>query len=247
MFHDLKAGYHYLAGELGAWYHGAMRDLSVGYHDLMTWYLASLDSGGYPLIVLLMALESSIVPLPSELVIPPAVYVAVTKGTMSLPGIVVAGAVGSWLGASLMYGAAVIAGRPLIMRVAGFVARLPYLRRYAHFLLITPEKIEMAERWSSRFGSYGVFASRMLPVIRHLIGIPAGIVRMSFLKFSVYTLLGSAFWCSVLTFVAVQAGKNKALMNGELHAITLWLAGAIVVLGAIYYFLVYRMTRRKGP
>ena len=139
-----------------------MRDLV---HSFLQWYLSALESGGYPLIAFLMALESSIVPLPSEVVIPPAAYVAHTRGTMSLAGIVIAGTIGSWIGATIMYHVARWLGRPLLMR-------------YGRYFTITPDKIERAEAWAARFGMPGIFVSRLLPVIRHLIGIPAGIVRM---------------------------------------------------------------------
>ena len=197
------------------------------FKELIDWYLGSLESGGYPLIVLLMAIESSIVPLPSELVIPPAAHLAHTKGNLSMAGIVVAGTIGSWLGATAMYWAARLAGRPLVMR-------------YGKLVLITPEKVQGAERWASRFGSMGIFISRLLPVVRHLIGIPAGIVRMDYRLFSLYTVLGSAVWCAVLCWIGVKAGQDEALMKGELHRISLWLGGALVVLGGFYYFFVHR-------
>jgi membrane protein DedA with SNARE-associated domain len=204
------------------------------FKELIEWYLGSLESGGYPLIVLLMAIESSIVPLPSELVIPPAAHLAHTKGNFSMTGIVVAGAIGSWLGATGMYWASRLAGRPLILR-------------YGRYFFITREKIEGAERWASRFGSMGIFISRLLPVVRHLIGIPAGIVRMNYRLFSLYTLLGSAIWCSVLCWLGVKAGQDEALMKGELHSLTLWLGGALVALGGIYYFFVHRhMKAERG-
>ena len=197
------------------------------FKELIDWYLGSLESGGYPLIVLLMAIESSVVPLPSELVIPPAAHLAHTKGNLSMAGIVVAGTIGSWLGATAMYWAARLAGRPLVMR-------------YGRLVLITPEKVQGAERWASRFGSMGIFMSRLLPVVRHLIGIPAGIVRMDYRLFSLYTVLGSAVWCAVLCWIGVKAGQDEALMKGELHRISLWLGGALVVLGGFYYFFVHR-------
>lgn len=204
-----------------------MHDL---FKELIDWYLRSLESGGYPLIVLLMAIESSIVPLPSELVIPPAAHLAHTQGNMSLAGVVIAGALGSWIGATAMYWVSRWAGRPLVLR-------------YGRYILIPAAKVEQAERWAARFGSFGIFASRLLPVVRHLIGIPAGIVRMSYGKFSLYTLAGSGLWCAVLCWVGVEAGQNEALMKGELHAIMLWVFGALAVLGAIYYFFVHRFTR----
>jgi membrane protein DedA with SNARE-associated domain len=204
------------------------------FKELIDWYLGSLESGGYPLIVLLMAIESSIVPLPSELVIPPAAHLAHTKGNLSMAGIVVAGTIGSWIGATAMYWAARLAGRPLVMR-------------YGKLVLITPEKVQGAERWASKFGSMGIFISRLLPVVRHLIGIPAGIVRMDYKLFSLYTLLGSAVWCAVLCWIGVKAGQDEALMKGELHRISLWLGGALVLLGGFYYFFVHRhMKAERG-
>jgi membrane protein DedA with SNARE-associated domain len=203
------------------------------FKELIDWYLRYLEAGGYPLIVLLMAIESSIVPLPSELVIPPAAILAHQQGNLSLAGIVIAGALGSWLGATAMYWASRWAGRPLVLK-------------YGRFFMIPPEKVEAAERWARRFGAAGIFISRLLPVVRHLIGIPAGIVRMDYWVFSLYTVIGSALWCAVLCWVGVQAGKDEALMRGELHRLTLWFVGAVVVLGLIYYFLVHRYMRKDS-
>jgi membrane protein DedA with SNARE-associated domain len=204
------------------------------FKPLIAWYLGALKSGGYSVIVLLMAIESSVVPLPSEVIIPPAAHLAYTHQIpMALWGIVLAGAFGSWLGATIMYWASRIAGRPLVMR-------------YGHLILIPPEKVEKAERWSAHYGAMGIFISRLLPVMRHLIGIPAGIVRMDYLKFSIYTLLGSAIWCAVLCYVGVKAGQDEQLMRGELHSITLWLGGAMLVLGGLYYFFVHRHIRQTA-
>jgi membrane protein DedA with SNARE-associated domain len=199
--------------------------------EFIAWYLGALEAGGYWLIAALMALESSVVPLPSEVVIPPAAHLAVTTGRMSLTGIVIAGTLGSWLGASLMYCAARLLGRPLLLR-------------FGRYVLVTPEKIARAEAWSAQFGSYGVFAARLLPVIRHLIGIPAGIVRLHYGWFSLATLAGSAIWSTVLCWVGVKAGEDAALLAGDLRHVTLWLAGAVVVLGLLYWFLVHRYMRR---
>ena len=195
--------------------------------DLLDWYARSLEAGGYPLIVLLMFIESTFLPLPSELVIPPAAHLAYTTGHLSLPGIVAAGALGSWLGATAMYWAARLAGRPLVLK-------------YGKYFLVPPDKVEKAERWAAAYGNFGVFGSRLLPVVRHLIGIPAGIVRMDYWKFSLWTVVGSGLWCAVLCWLGVKAGQDAALMRGELQAITLWAAGLLAVLGAIYWFFVHR-------
>ena len=201
-----------------------MHDL---FAKLIDWYLHSLESGGYLLIVLLMFIESTFLPLPSELIIPPAAHLAYTKGNMSLIGIVIAGAVGSWLGATAMYWVSRWAGRPLVLK-------------FGKYFLISPAKIEKAERWASNYGNFGIFASRLLPVVRHLIGIPAGIVQMNYARFSLYTIVGSSLWCGVLCWLGVKAGQNESLMKGELHSITLWVVGFLAILGAIYYFFVHR-------
>jgi membrane protein DedA with SNARE-associated domain len=202
--------------------------------SFIEWYLGALDAGGYWLVGLLMALESSLVPLPSEVVIPPAAHLAVTTGRMSLAGIVMAGAIGSWVGASVMYFAARGLGRPL-------------LERFGRYVRVTPGKLAAAEAWSREFGTFGVFAARLLPVIRHLIGLPAGVVRLNYYWFSAATLVGSAIWTAVLCWVGVKAGEDKELLAGNVHHLSIWLAGAVLVLGGLYWLFVHRfMHRARG-
>src|SRR5439155_12502380 len=88
--------------------------------------------------------------------------------------------------------------------------------------------------------------SRVLPVVRHLIGIPAGIVRMNYKLFSIYTLLGSGIWCAVLCYVGIKMGQDEKLMKGELHRVSLWLGGAMLALGVVYYFFVHRQMKGKS-
>jgi membrane protein DedA with SNARE-associated domain len=198
--------------------------------SLSEWYNHALQTGGYPAIALMMAVESSLFPLPSEIVIPPAAHLAYAypeKFHLTIWGIIIAGTIGSWLGATVMYWVARVAGRPFVMR-------------FGKYFFISMEKIEGAERWAAHYGSMGIFISRLLPVVRHLIGIPAGIVRMNYLKYSAFTILGSAIWCSVLCWLGVKMGQDESLMKGEYHRITLWLAGIMVVLGVMYYFFVHR-------
>ncbi|MEI6075690.1 MAG: DedA family protein [Verrucomicrobiota bacterium] len=195
---------------------------------LSDWYTHALQTLGSPAIGLMMALESTILPIPSELVIPPAAHWAHTKAIpLSIAGIIFAGTLGSWLGATLMYWAARLAGRPLVLR-------------YGKYCFLHPDKVVQAERWSSHYGAMGIFISRLLPVVRHLIGIPAGIVRLGYVKFSIFTLLGSALWCAVLCYVGIKAGEDQQLMKGELHSLTIWLGGAMLVLGGLYYFFVHK-------
>ncbi|MDB6016946.1 MAG: DedA [Pedosphaera sp.] len=194
---------------------------------LLDWYTNALETGGYPVIALMMAMESTILPLPSELIIPPAAHLAATgaNAKFTVLGIIIAGTLGSWVGATIMYWTARVAGRPLLLR-------------YGRYVLVTPEKIEGAERWAAHFGPMGVFISRLLPVVRHLIGIPAGIVRMDFRWYSLFTLLGSGIWCAILAWLGIRIGQDK--MAGEYHRIVILVGGAMVVLGAVYYFFVHR-------
>ncbi len=121
-----------------------MHDL---FKELIDWYLRSLETGGYAMIVLLMFIESTFLPLPSELIIPPAAHLAYTKGNMSLLGIGIAGAIGSWLGATTMYWISRWAGRPLILK-------------FGKYFLVPPDKVKKNESWACRFASSGALTIR---------------------------------------------------------------------------------------
>jgi membrane protein DedA with SNARE-associated domain len=199
-------------------------------HQFSDWYLSALSQGSYWLIAGLMALESTVVPIPSEVIIPPAAYLAHTQGQMSWFGIVLAGTAGSWVGASVMYWAARFLGRPLVIRLGPYIG-------------LSPAKIELAERWAARYESAGVFFSRLLPVIRHLIGIPTGILRLDFRWYALATLAGSLLWCSVLAWLGMSIGQHPELLAGSLHRFIALVLGAAIVLGALYYFFVQRPVR----
>ena len=202
-------------------------------HHFSDWYLATLSQGGYWLIAGLMALESTVVPIPSEVIIPPAAYLAHTQGQFSFAGVVLAGTAGSFLGASLMYWAARLLGHPLIVRLGRYVGW-------------GEAKLEMAERWCTRYGFPGVFFARLLPVIRHLIGIPTGILRLDFRRYALATLLGSLIWCSVLAWLGLEVGQHPELLAGSLHrffGLVLALAAALTVM---YYLFVRRAAVRSS-
>ena len=196
------------------------------------WYLSVLSQGGYWLITGLMALESTFVPIPSEVIIPPAAYLAHTQGQFSLTGIVLAGTLGSWLGAAAMYWAARGLGRPIVVRFGPYIG-------------LSIAKIELAEHWLARYGSAGVFFSRLLPVIRHLIGIPVGILKLDFRGYALATLFGSLLWCSVLAWLGETIGQHPELLAGSLHRFFALVVGVAAVLGALYYFFVQRPAVRR--
>ncbi len=195
------------------------------------WYLSVLGDGGYWLVGALMALESTFVPIPSEIIIPPAAYLAHTQGQLNVYGIVAAGTLGSWVGAAVMYWGARLLGRPFMIKFGPYVG-------------IAAAKIEKAESWAAHYGTPGVFFSRLLPVIRHLIGIPAGIVRMDFRWYSLATLVGSAFWCGVLSWLGVTVGRNPDLLAGSLHRFAALVALIGAALAALYYWFVHRPAAR---
>lgn len=207
---------------------------------LNDWYSAALDRLGFWAVAILMAAESTVLPIPSEVIIPPAAYKAWSGGGLVLFGahysgwtaeilLVLFGTAGSWAGAVLMYWAARLAGRPLVMR-------------YGKYVLISREKIEGAERWAEYYGPFGIFASRLLPVVRHLIGIPAGIVRMNFWHYSLYTLAGAGVWCAVLCWLGIKVGGQ--ISKGEMHKVTISIALFLVFVGALYYFFVHRHMKK---
>jgi membrane protein DedA with SNARE-associated domain len=197
-------------------------------HQFSDWYLAVLAQGGYWLIAGLMALESTVVPIPSEVIIPPAAYLAHTQGQLSVVGVIIAGTLGSWVGATLMYWGSRWLGRPLVLKLAPYVG-------------VAVSKIEMAEAWSAHYGWAGVLFSRLLPVIRHLIGIPAGILRMDFRWYSAATLAGSALWTSVLAWLGMTVGEHPELLQGSLHRFFLLVLALAAVLAALYYAFVKRL------
>jgi len=208
-------------------------------HELIATWFGWVKDWHYLGVFLLMAMESSILPVPSELVIPPAAYWA-SQGEMSLPGVVIAGTAGSFVGAIVMYWVSRALGRPLVLR-------------YGKFFMISPAKLEQAERFLARYETGGVFFARLLPVVRHLIGIPAGIVRMSIGPYCVWTIVGSALWCTVLAVFGQKVlGDSPDLIHNPdammlaLKAKSHLVAGAVLVL-AVLYFVVMRVTRKPTP
>ncbi len=208
-------------------------------HHLVEIWFDWVRDGGYWAIVLLMAMESSIIPVPSEIVIPPAAFLA-AQGKLSFAGVILAGTVGSYLGSAISYWVALAVGRPLIAR-------------YGKFFFLPEDKVARAERWLERYEAGGIFFARLLPVIRHLISIPAGIVRMNFATFSVTTILGAGVWCSVLAYLGNKAFQvqpdlfdaqhPEAMINFIKHQ-SHWIVIIVAILAALY-FLMLRLTARK--
>ena len=159
---------------------------------------------GYPGIIALMAMESSILPVPSELVMPPAGYWA-AKGQMSFPIALICGVVGSVIGALANYYGAQLIGRPLI-------------QRYGRYVLLSEKNLLRSERFFAQHGEISTLIGRLFPVIRHLISIPAGLHRMPLPKFILYTAVGAAVWCAILTWIGYFLGQHEGVLrNEEIH------------------------------
>jgi len=180
-------------------------------------------------------MESSIFPVPSEIVIPPAAFLA-TQGRFNVWGVIAAGTFGSWLGASMTYWVSRWLGRIVIVK-------------WGRLFMISEAKLIRAEQWLARYEAGGIFFARLLPVVRHLISIPAGIVRMNFTTFSIMTIVGSALWCGVLawfgqTVITPEMLRDPAGMALALKAKSHLIVAAVLVL-CVLYFVVMRLTKPR--
>lgn len=196
----------------------------------IAWCLEHLN---YWVITLLMAIESSFIPFPSEVVVPPAAYKAATTGELNVFLVVVCATIGALIGALVNYGLARYLGRPLVYRFAE--------SRFGHMCLIDTGKVENAECYFDEHGALGTFFGRLVPAVRQLISIPAGLARMSLGRFVFYTTLGAGIWNSILAgmgwyighYYSGQLDEKVAQYNGELK-IAMIVLGAVVVLYLIY-------------
>ena len=198
-------------------------------HTFIQWLLSTIGSMGYPGILLLMAMESSIIPVPSELVMPPAGYLA-QQGKMNMALVILCGTFGSLIGAYANYFVSRYLGRPLILK-------------YGKYVLIPADKFIRVEQFFLKHGEISTFIGRLLPVIRHLISIPAGVAGMNHLKFTTYTLLGAGIWCTILTLIGYAIGENQQLIIQYSHKALLWVVLFCAALIAIY---IWRQRRNSS-
>jgi len=208
-------------------------------HHLIQIWSEWVVTGGYLGIIVLMAMGSTPVPVPAEVVVPPAAFLA-AQGRLSLAGVILASTLGAYLGAAVMYWLSRWLGRPLVVR-------------FGRFILFPPKKLEEAEHWLARYEAGGIFFSRLLPGIRHLISIPAGIVRMNFTTFSVMTAIGSGISCSILAYLGVRAQRvaPDLLQNPDAFAQFIrgqskWLLLIILAFAALYVFSMWLSKRRSN-
>lgn len=204
----------------------------IGIVEYVSNLIVSLISAtGYSGVFFAMALESACIPFPSEIIMPFSGF-AVSEGKMTLLGITLAGALGNLFGSVIAYFVGLSGGRP-------------FLEKHGRYILISHKKLDLADDWFQKYGDKAVLLSRVLPVLRTYISLPAGIVRMDFKKFSFFTFLGSLPWCLALGYVGVLLGSRWDSLRGWFH-----LMDAVVILAiigaAIYILRGYRKDRSKS-
>jgi membrane protein DedA with SNARE-associated domain len=185
---------------------------------LAAFIIGVISTLGYGGIVLLMAIESACIPLPSEIVMPFSGYL-VYRGDLQLWAVALAGAVGCVLGSVVAYWLGAWGGRPLAVK-------------YGRYVLISHRDLELADRWFDRHGDITILVGRLLPVVRTFIAFPAGVARMAMGKFLVYTFLGSLIWCWVLAWIGERLGEHWDSLGNWFHRFDALIGAAILAAAA---------------
>ncbi|MTI79634.1 MAG: DedA family protein [Firmicutes bacterium] len=191
-----------------------------------SWVTEFIAALGYWGIAAGMAIESANIPLPSELILPFGGYL-VSTGQLTFWGAVMAGTVGGTVGSIASYFLGLWGGRPLLLK-------------YGRYIGISRSKMDLADRWFNRYGDATVFFTRLMPIIRTFISLPAGITGMNFKKFVIYTFLGSLPWSILLTYTGVKLGENWQQIKPWFHKLD-----AVVAVGLVIIVIYYLINRRK--
>ncbi|HPY96071.1 MAG TPA: DedA family protein [Candidatus Cloacimonadota bacterium] len=201
---------------------------------IATFFMGKFSQMGYTGIIVLMTIESSFIPFPSEIVIPPAAYLA-SQGQMNLFLVIASGVAGSLIGALINYFLAVWLGRSLVYKLAD--------TKLVHMMLIDRGKIEKAEEYFNKYGNMSTLIGRLIPAIRQLISIPAGLARMDLKRFIFFTTLGAGVWNVILALLGYYFGENKALLHLYYEEIKI---GIILVVIAAAIFIIVRYFYKKN-
>lgn len=201
----------------------------------------ALENLNYYWIILLMAIESSFIPFPSEVVMIPAAYMACAEGEMSIPMIILCGTLGALIGALVNYGLSLWLGRPIVYRFAN--------SRIGHMCLIDQQKVEKAESYFDKHGALSTLIGRMIPAIRQLISIPAGLARMNIGRFILYTSIGAATWNAILVGIGYACHKavdKDTLIATIQHYSHIIGYSAIILCVIVLVYLIIQGTKKKS-
>lgn len=187
---------------------------------LARFIISIISTTGYLGIVLLMGIESACIPLPSEVIMPFSGYL-VSVGRFQLTWVALAGALGCNGGSLVAYYVGALGGRPLV-------------EKYGRYVLITRHDLELADRFFARYGDWAVFIARLLPVVRTFIALPAGIARMNFLRFNLYTFLGSLPWCWALAYAGLKLGGRWTILRQYFHRFDAAI-GILILVAAVWF------------
>ena len=202
------------------------------------WFVAH---AGYLFVFVFMIIESSFIPFPSELVVPPAAYLAVAVGDMNVFAVVAVATAGALVGALVNYYLALWIGRPIVYKFAD--------SRFGHVCLIDRAKVDKAEAYFDRHGSFSTFVGRLIPAIRQLISIPAGLAQMNIVKFITFTTLGALVWNSILAALGAWLAHNVALddLMAKIEQYNTYLTWAgLLLLLAVAAVITYHAARRHN-
>lgn len=189
--------------------------------ELGRFVIACISRFGYGGILFTMAVESACIPLPSEIIMPFSGYL-VTTGQFTMLGVTLAGAVGNVIGSIIAYYAGIWGGRP-------------FVERYGPYFLVSRRDLDVADRWFHTYGEAAVFFSRMLPVVRTFISLPAGIARMNFPRFVLFTFIGALPWCYLLAYIGLKLGERWEGLHEYFHQLDLVIGAGLAV--ALAWFL----------
>lgn len=217
--------------------------ITAGIFDAAMLFQWVVDNASYLLIFVLMTVESSFIPFPSEVVVPPAAYLACTKGDMNVFVVVLVATAGALCGALINYFLSLWIGRPLVYSFAD--------SRLGHALLINREKVEKAEKYFDSHGAISTFLGRLIPAVRQLISIPAGLARMNLGVFCIFTALGAGIWNAVLAVLGWWLGRTVPLdeLFNQVEKYNDYLTWAGLAIGLICLgVIVYNLLRpRRAP
>ena len=182
---------------------------------------------GYLAVFVLMTLESCLIPIPSEVTMPFAGFM-VGLGKLNFWWVVLVGALGNLVGSLMAYAIGYWGQKNLVRKL---------VKRYGKFLLITYDEVETAERWFAKHGEIIAFGSRLLPVVRTFISLPAGFSQMKMIKFSTYTFLGAAIWSAFLTLIGFLLGENWNILSVYFRKFDILIVGVVVLMGVLYIWI----------